>query len=51
MVGVDVLEMIIIGFKLNIEYRVWVKVFMFKGEGGVENIVYIRISKLFFCSK
>lgn len=51
MVGFDVLEMIIIGFKLNIDYRVWVKVFMFKGEGGDENRVYIRISKLFFCSK
>lgn len=50
-VGPDVLEMTITGLKPNTDYRVWVKAFTSKGEGGDENRAYIRTSKSFLRSK
>ena len=49
-VGPDVLEMTITGLEPNTEYRVWVKAFTSKGEGGDENTAYIRTSKSILCS-
>ena len=50
-VGPDVLEITLTGLQPKTYYRVWVKAFTSKGEGGGENIAYIMTSKSFLCSR
>ena len=50
-VGHDVLEITLTGLQPNTHYRVWVKAFTSKGEGGNENAAYLRTSKSFLCSR
>ena len=47
----DILEMTITGLQPNTNYRVWVKAFTSKGEGSSKNIVYVKTSKSFLCSR
>ena len=47
----DVLEITLTGLQPNTYYRVWVKAFTSKGEGGGENAAYLRTSKSFLCSR
>ena len=49
-VGPDVLEMTITELQPTTYYRVWVKAFTSKGEGGGEKSAYFRTSKSFFRS-